>query len=78
MKTEPEAPAEMESDSSMSAAELPASHGPLGQKHKAMQAVAEVFRTVESLRDAKRFTVAELQPIAKTTRFIIVSPSFFK
>ncbi len=48
---------------------LRSSHGPIGQKHRAMQPVEEAFRTVESVRKVDRFTLSELKTIAKETRF---------
>ena len=62
----------MPTDPAKPATELPRAHGPLGREHRSMQLVKEVFTTVESLRKARRFTVAELQPIVKTTRYSAV------
>ena len=59
----------VEADSSEPAAELPGSHAPLGRKHRVMQLVEEVFRIVEPLRKATRFTVAELQSIVRATSY---------
>ena len=45
------------------ASELPSMYGPLERQHRSMRPVEEAFIRLESLRELKRLTVAELKPI---------------